>query len=414
MKKLLIYFNIIIVLIIICLVENFNIYAAEFSGNSNTLLILKNNIKQNNDNEKIYKSIEYFDLSVEGKKNYSINLSGWTSGYLTSNREEDDIIKKELTTAYLQYNLSIYPIELKAGRFFINEGIAKKEQIDGVHTRLNFKNNYSLKIYHGLPNEVSELNGRNGDIVYGGQISKAWGSNAEINISYLNETNFSKLFRKEADIYLYYIFYKNAYLVGQVDYNFIKERISAQNYLIKYIANPYLAIIEEFRKKSYEYITPYTTSSLFANMDADVAEELKTYFDINSEGDHSLVIDHQFYNFEQKKNAHYYGAELRYRMLSENTYGFALHRMDASKAFNNYNEVKEFFRIDGDKELFSFEAVQLFYGRPIYNKRQTYNFMFTSGYYFSKNALITGTVDYGINSIFKYNVSGAVKFKYSF
>ncbi|MBI4649908.1 hypothetical protein HY745_01150, partial [Candidatus Desantisbacteria bacterium] len=295
-------------------------YAFDMSGDSNSIIIFN---KNNDNTETSSKLIEYLNLSIS-KNNYSIHLSGWTSGYLAKKQEED------------------------------------------------------------------ELEGTSGDILYGTRISKEWGTHTEIGISYLYQMNSSSLFRKDTGMDIYYVLNRNSYLTGQLDYNLERERIISQNYIINYLITPYLTLMEEYKRDSYKYIFPSSTSSVFSFFENEIAEKWKTLMDINSSGDHALTLDYQTLNYIQSKNARYYGGELRYRMLTENTYGVSIHRMDAGKRYNNYNETREFMRIDNEKYLCSLEAMQIFYNKAIYERRQAYEFMATLGYNIKKNILLAG------------------------
>ncbi len=404
----------VIIYIFIFLYTPYSIYSEEdIKGNFNTLISFKEDNKKDTEDVLFSRLIQYYDISFD-KENYSLNISGWGKNLLSEEKEEKQFEDNEISSAYFQYYFDKYPIDLKIGRFFLNEGIARQEQIDGLFTALNFKKNIKLHLYHGLPLDLKDEEFRQKDKVSGGRLSKKWGKNAELGISYLEEYDSSILFRKEGSFDLYYLFQKDTQFVGLLDYNFDSERISHQNYFINYFPNPYFVFTEEYKKDYYKYIFPASTSSIFSNLENETAEKWKTIFDINYSGDHSLLIDYQTFKFHQKRNIKYYGGEVRNRMLTTNTFGISFHRMDAGRQLTKYNETREFFRLDDNKTLFSFEAIQIFYNKSIYNRRQAYQFMITGGYYFNKNILATGTLDYQINSIYKYNLESIFKLNYNF
>ncbi|MBI5207356.1 MAG: hypothetical protein HY934_06135 [Candidatus Firestonebacteria bacterium] len=384
------------------------------NGTSNTIIVFKNDITDSSKNKTIYKFIEYFNVFYNKNEKYYFYFDGWTSGLLSKDEENKYIPDNEISSVYFQYNLTTYPVYFKIGRLYLNEGIAREEQIDGIYGKFNFKNDYKLSLYQGVPQETKDEKTQIDDLVYGGKISKNWGENASIDVSYLQEYDSSLIFRKEMGFALYYVFYRNAYLLGQIDYSMDKERIFNHDYTINYTPNEYLVFSEEYMKGDFKYILPAGASSLFSNFSNESIEKWKSQLDINSTGDYSLSIDFQAMKYREERAARYYGGEIRYRMLTENTGGISFHRMGTAENSISYNEIREFFRIDNEKRLYSFDAMQLFYSKSIYSRKQAYQFSFTSGYHISENTLVSGTIEYNLNSFYKYDLAGNVKLKYMF
>ncbi len=129
---------------------------------------------------------EYFNVNnaklfVDG---LTLNLSLW-GNFQTYDWWEDERADGQIMYGYLKYINPDIGLKLKAGRIFVNAGAAAMmEQLDGVYASYRVKNGPKLEFYGGA--QINDRDGsRKGDWMAGTRISKPFGSNKEIGLSYL-------------------------------------------------------------------------------------------------------------------------------------------------------------------------------------------------------------------------------------
>ena len=114
---------------------------------------------------------EYLQLTYATKKEVglSLHINGWGRLNLADdyNRNNTD---GTLLHAYLQYAPPKQNYQLRAGRQYIFEGVAR-ENLDGIHGKLFALPRTTFSAYAGVPTMLDNQTGRKNDLIYGGKIS---------------------------------------------------------------------------------------------------------------------------------------------------------------------------------------------------------------------------------------------------
>src|SRR6185369_13651680 len=126
------------------------------------------------------------DLEKIGDGNLSLHLYGWERLDLADRSTSEKSNDGDLTYGYLDYRFPTANAQIKAGRFFVNEGVAA-EQIDGVSARADLRKGFTLAMFGGAPVKLDRDSKSKGDYIAGGRGSYRLKGLLELGVSGLYE-----------------------------------------------------------------------------------------------------------------------------------------------------------------------------------------------------------------------------------
>src|SRR5512137_1274383 len=188
--------------------------ALDLSGQSRTYL----QSRQGSDGTRYMPLYEYLSFKTESPyaNATSFSFGGWYR-YDLQNEEFGTKSTGDLQYAYLTFNRGMANASASLGRLWVNEGIASA-QIDGAYGRTNLKGGFTVAAFGGIPVEA-DGDTRSGDSAYGGRVSQGLPGIYTLGVSYLQEKNNSKDFRKEEGLDVWIRPVNKLELMGMSAYN---------------------------------------------------------------------------------------------------------------------------------------------------------------------------------------------------
>ena len=115
---------------------------------------------------------EFLGADVEGLADgsLSLHLYGWGRLDLADRSTDEGDADGSLEYGYLQYRFAKANGAIKAGRFFVYEGVAA-EQVDGVSARSDLAGGVTLSVFGGVPVAPDRASTSKGEYIVGGRTS---------------------------------------------------------------------------------------------------------------------------------------------------------------------------------------------------------------------------------------------------
>ena len=164
----------------------------------------------------------------------------------------------DLGSAYLQYLHPTGNAEMRLGRFFLAEGVAR-EIVDGVFLKGRTGSGFGASAFGGVPVEATITATATGDSIYGGRLFFARPGFAELGVSYLQEKGeFQGNDRKEVGGDLWVRPFGTVELIGNATYNDATRALAFQGYMIR--LSPFTRVDFSFGYEEYSYKDYFQTS----------------------------------------------------------------------------------------------------------------------------------------------------------
>jgi len=368
------------------------------------------------------------DLDKIGDGNLSLHLYGWERVDLADRSTNEGPNDGDLAYGYLDYRFPTANAEIKAGRFIVKEGVAA-EQIDGVSARADLQKGFTLALFGGAPVKLDRDSKSKGDYIVGGRGSYRLRGKLELGVSglqeggvTLNAAGNTKDDRQlvGGDIWLFP--HRFIELNGHTFYNTATDGIAEHSYLLALKPSRIYsvsAIYNEQRFKNY-----FTYTNIHSLFNPDNGGEVKSYGGAISwsiTAPVEVTTDYRHYDrtslvsTDNNGNSDRYGVEARLRLLDKKLRsGFAYHRSDGANSFNSYHEVRGYCLYDSGRYVTSFDAIAQFYKNSIFNRKEAFELIASSGYRILQDLLLSGEIGYSQNPQFSDDLRGVLKLTYNY
>jgi hypothetical protein len=367
------------------------------------------------------------DLDKIGDGNLSLHLYGWGRVDLADRSTSEGTTDGDLTYGYLSYRLPTADGEIKAGRFFINEGVAA-EQIDGLSARTDLQKGFALTMFGGVPVKLDRDSKSKGDYIAGGRGSWRLKGVLELGLSGLREggvTINSATGAKDdrqmvgGDIWLSPL--RTIELNGHTFYNASMSGLAEHSYLLTVKPHKSWSVSGTFNEQQFKnYFTYSNIRSLF---NPDNGGELKSYGGAvtwSAAAPVEVTADYRHYHRagdvrpDSNGDSDRYGADARLTLLDKKVRtGFAYHRSDGANSFNSYHEVRGYGLYDAARYVASLDAIGQFFKNSVSNKKEAFEVIASAGYRIMPELLLSGDVSYGRNPQFDDEVRGVLRLTYN-
>ncbi len=190
-------------------------FAADYSIDSSTYLRLQQTAVPGFDKKFLAPATEYLtiDASKVGVDGLSIHFSGWGNANLADVEAGDNRYRGLLSYFYADYRLPVANTHLKAGRFYVVEGLGM-QQVDGAGIRTDLPFGFTASVYGGIPSKLDYKYDNTGDWIAGGRISKRFAHVLAIGVSGLYETGLTTVTTVGTDPAVPVSSHNNRQLVG--------------------------------------------------------------------------------------------------------------------------------------------------------------------------------------------------------
>ena len=372
------------------------------------------------------------DLDKIGDGNLSLHMYGWGRVDLVDRSTAGGDTDGDLAFAYLSYRFPTANGEIKAGRFFVREGVAV-EQIDGVSARADLQKGFAISLFGGAPVRLDMTEKNKGSYICGGRASFRMAGILELGVSGLHEGRvridpvtgiMDDRQMVGGDIWFSPIRFIE--LNGHTFYNAATGGLAEHSYLLGIRPLKPLSIFASYDEQLFKNF--FTYSNIRSLFNPDNGGELKSY----GGGVTWVVIaplevtaDYRRYNrasnvnnpfnTDSNGNSNRYGGEARLTMFDKKVRsGLSYHRADGASGFNSYHEVRGYGLYDSGRYVASLDAIGQFYKNSIFGKREAYEVIGSAGYRILPGILLSGDLSYGRNPQFSDELRGVLRLTYNY
>jgi hypothetical protein len=398
----------------------FTASAIDLAGQSRTYL----QSRQGTDGTRYMPLYEYlnFNAGNAGSDAVSFHFGGWYR-YDLQNESFGTKSTGDLQYAYVTLKKSTGNSALSFGRLLVNEGIASA-QIDGAYARTDLKGGFAIAAYGGSPVET-DGDTRSGDSVYGGRVSQGLPGIYTLGVSYLQEKNDSKDFRKEEGIDIWIRPLSKLELMGSSSYNAETKNWMQHQYHAMVGPFGWLRLNLDASKTWYKEYFAAVNSTQSMLMSAfsftnkyinpnEVVTMTGGSIVLAAGGPFTVVADYRNYDYQVLNgSATYAGGSVAYAGTGFSA-GAALHRMNGPSADLRYDDQRVYLTKKISKLDLTLDVLHVAYDEAINGVSDAYTTTAAAGYAFTPKARFVADVEYSKNPEFNRDVRGMLTFVYAF
>lgn len=348
---------------------------------------------------------EYLQLNYTTNKvpGLSLHINGWGRLNLADNYNKDTT-DGQLLHAYLQYVPTNQPYQLRVGRQYIFEGVAK-DNLDGIYGKLFSLPHTTVSAYAGVPTMLDNASGRKKDLIYGGKLTYGNSGLYDVGISYKHVLDNGARNEQLMGGDLSVNFPRNISLLGHSTYDLISSNWGEHSYEARLPFGPvvFQPFLQRFKYTSYfsnnpNSVPPFRFLEGSGNTLTSIGTDLFWY--PSDRWEFALRFKNNDYQ-NRFKPSQYYSliATKRWHILSEA--GAEVGRMQGSEAQNRYLLTRAYAYWMFGPGFVTGDITYVHYDKLIYGKSSS---LFTSigvGTGFLKNTLkVNVSFDYSNDPYF--------------
>jgi len=396
----------------------FTASALDLSGQSRTYL----QSRQGADGTHYLPLFEYlnFKAGAPDSDAVSFHFGGWYR-YDLQNEAFGTKSTGDLQYAYVTLKKSTGNAAASFGRLWVNEGVASA-QIDGAYARTDLRGGFTIAAFGGSPVET-DGDTRSGDSAYGGRVSQGLPGIYALGVSYLQEKNNSKDFRKEEGIDLWIRPFSKLDIMGTSAYNAESKNWMQHQYHATIGPFAWFSLNLDASKTWYkEYFAAVnSTQSMlmsafsFTNVDPnEIVTMTGGSIVLTAGGPFTVIADYRNYDYQVLNgSATYAGGTVAYAGTSFSA-GAAMHRMKGPSADLRYDDQRVYLTKKISKLDMTIDFLHVAYDEAINGDNDAYTAIAAAGYALTPKARIVADVEYAKNPEFNSDVRGMFTFVYAF
>ena len=406
--------------------------AAEISVDSNTIVRIEQRDVSGGSKEDIIPATQFLGLDATklADGNLSLHIAGWWRADLGDRSYGDSDTAGNLTYGYLLYRLNKDAADIRAGRFFVREGIVN-EQVDGVSAHASLPYGFAISAFGGATVHTEDLIGENsdgkGDTIFGGRFSYKYMKFLELGVSAVYEDSAPALDnyvngnnrKVGGDIWLSPSRWIE--LIGHSSYNTDTDKIAEHRYLLNLRPVANLTISGQYsyqKEQSLFYSWAMASGAALPSGDKTTITGVSATYTLTKSAEVSLDYNH--YDREIG-NADRYGGDLRLSFLENRLKsGISYHYLDAGPDFaisgtasGTYQNLRAYVMHDTKSYFASLEGIGYFFKERINDEKNALQASFSLGYHLTPALALSGDISYGENPEFKDETKGLVRLTYN-
>ncbi len=416
---------------------------AETTINSTTLFRFYQDDRPGFEKKQLAPATQFLGVDVDklGDGNLSAHFYGWGRLDLADKSFNNDQADGNLTYGYLQYRFKQANAQVRAGRFFVNEGIVN-EQLDGLNARTDLPLGFGISAFGGATVHTAHIAGENtdgkGDGIAGGRMSYRYGGMLELGVSGVYETTAPTLMNPNnialvndtklgdhrligGDIWLSPV--RMVEVMGHTSYNTETSEVAEHTYLLNVKPLKDLVLSGEFNEHRERNF--FFSSAMFASMLNNLNEKSRSTGGSASYGlvkGVELAADYRHYT-RDIGDADRMGGDLRFTLL-DNTLrsGIGYHYLRAGSGFAvipsstasaSFQELRGYAMHDTKSYFAAVDAIGYFFKERINNVSNAWEVVTSLGYHLTPDLALSGDISYGKNPQFTDDLKGLVRLTYN-
>jgi hypothetical protein len=412
-------------------------FAAEISVDSTTLVRFEQRDVSGSSKQNLVPATQFLGLDADklADGNLSLHFYGWGRYDLADKSFNDDRGDGGFTYGYLQYRFNKANAEIRAGRFFVHEGIVN-EQVDGVTARTDLPFGFGVSAFGGATVHTSHLFGENsdgkGDGLFGGRASYRYKGMLELGLSGVYEgtaptmTRFTNGTHRLLGGDVWLSPYRMVELMGHTSYNPVTKGVAEHSYLLNLKPISHLTLSGEFnehREGSF-----LNSSALFTKMPSfNPADRLRsTGASASYEISRSIAASIDYKHFSREiGTADRFGADLKLSLLhSMFRSGLGYHYLRADQGFAitaapgdsstaSYHELRCYALYDTKTYFATLDVIDYIFKGTVKNEKSAWEASASLGYHITPNLAASGDISYGKNPDFVDETKGLLRLTYN-
>ncbi|MBL0225182.1 MAG: hypothetical protein IPQ16_06270 [Geobacteraceae bacterium] len=362
--------------------------------------------------------------------NLSLHVYGWGRGDILDKSYNNDQFAGSLTYGYLQYRFKAANADVRAGRFFVHEGIVN-EQIDGASFRTDLPLGFGLSAFGGANVHTKKLYNENSDGKgsgnFGGRLNYRYKGVLELGASGQYETNAPALVNyptvnhRLAGGDVWFSPHKSVELMGHTSYNTVTKGVAEHSYLMNVKPLQHLVLTGEYndhRERNYFY--SWASFSGAALSPAEKSHSLGGRASYGVSKAVEIAADYKHYTREIG-NADRYGADIKLSFLNNSVRsGLGYHYLRAGKEFAiggtpsaSYHEMRGYIMHDSRIYFVAVDAIGYLFKEKVNSEKAAWEAMASLGYHITPDLALSGDFSYGRNPQFTEEVKGLARLTYN-
>jgi hypothetical protein len=422
--------------------------AADFGTYGTTLFRFQQQSTPGSPKKDLAPATQYLGVDAGGLAdgNLSFHLYGWGRVDLADDSPVDGKTSGDVSYGYLRYHFPKANAEIKAGRFFVVEGVAN-EQIDGISFRSDLLQKYAglaLSLYAGAPAAMDVERDARGDYLAGARLSYNIAGKGEIGLStlfagkstsrqVLGGTTLQTVEDQRqlvgGDIWLAPL--PMLELNGRTAYNSATSSVAEHDYTLTLKPAKIVTATATFAERRMKGLYSGTNLPFLFNQFA--GDKVRIYggrVTVAVARPLELSADYRHTRRDGYGSSDRYGVEARAdldRIKAKS--GISYHYIDAADVRNttgalipsyglSHHELRGWLLHEQGKHSASLDAIGYFYDdktNPNLNgKSSSYEIIASAGYRVLPTLMISGDVSYGANPLYNDEFKGLVRAEFSF
>ena len=373
--------------------------------------------------------------------NLSLHVYGWGRADLADKSYNNDQFDGRLTYGYLQYRFKAANADVRAGRFFVHEGIVN-EQIDGVSFRTDLPLGFGFSAFGGANVHTQNLYNENsdgkGDGNFGGRLNYRYRGVLELGVSGQYETDAPVLTSTLDDGVthrytngnhrlvggdVWFSPYKAVELMGHTSYNTVTKGIAENSYLMNVKPLQHLVLTGEYNQQ-HEWNYFYTWVSFYRTLDLNNSNNRSSSIGGSTSYEFTKAFevsaDYKHYTRETG-NADRYGGDIKLSFLDNSVRsGLGYHYLRAGKEFAigtspsaSYHALRAYVMHDTKTYFAAVDVLDYIFKDKVYDERSAWEAMASLGYHLTPALAVSGDFSYGRNPQFTEEIKGLVRLTYN-
>lgn len=381
------------------------------------------------------------DADQLGDGNLSLHFYGWGRVDLREKSYNKNYTEGSLTYGYLQYRFDQADARLRAGRFFVNEGIVN-EQVDGVSARTDLPFGFGVSAFGGAAVHTVSIPGENsdgkGNEIYGGRVNYRYAGMLELGLSGVYESMAPNL-NDPANQWLAQAGYfgdrrlvggdiwlsphRMVELMGRSSYNTETKGVAEHSYLLNVKPRNDWTITGEFNE--YRERSLFYSSLMFASLTSSLNEKSRSAggrVSYKLAKTVEVTADYKHYTRDIGEAARF-GGDLRFTIM-ENAVrtGIGYHYLRSGPDFavipsasssGSFHEVRAWAMRDSKTYFAAVDAIGYFFKQNINGKSSAWEFITSLGYHLTPDLVLSGDISYGQNPQFNDEVKGLLRLTFN-
>jgi hypothetical protein len=418
---------------------------AESSVDSTTILRIQQQAQSGLQNRTLAPLTQFLgvDANKLGDGNLSVHLYGW--GRFDLADRTNDIggsgsnLDGSLTYGYLQYRFNQANAKVRAGRFFVNEGIMN-EQVDGISARTDLPYGFGISTFGGATVHTVHIPGTDtdgkGDGIMGGRFNYRLAGKAELGLSGVYESKaptlpagtptipgaFGDHRLVGGDIWVAPV--SMVQVSGHSSYNTETKKFAEHSYLVQ--VQPLKALSLAATYDQHHDRDYFFSSVLFSDMLKSLGQESSVY---GGSATYALLgnkaeISADFKDYKRDiGSAQRFGGDLRGNFLGNTLRsGLSYHYLRASSNFavvpvenasGSFHEVRGWAMHDTKSYFASLDVIGFFFKKPVENRDNAWETQGSLGYHLTPALALSGDLSYGQNPQYNDEFKGLIRLTYN-